>query len=311
MNPITRYPETMTGKERVKRSFDRLRTDRVTVGYEANPGIHQRLAEALGIPDGDMEQVRLALGVDYRGIAAPYVGPALFTAPPERRVDPLEGCVMRWVGHEGGGYWDFCDFPLGDAEDIEAYERFPVPDPDDFDYEAALARARAYGDAFGLYVGHPGIPDVINANGRVMGMETLLIALVTGDEGPMRFIERRVAYQLAYLERLLDAGRGLIDFVWLGEDLGTQIGPMISLATYREVLRPIHQRFIDLAASHKLPVMVHSCGSSSWVYEDFIEMGVSAVDTLQPEAAQMSPDYLVEHFGGRLGFRGACRRRGR
>ena len=50
--------------------------------------------------------------------------------------------------------------------------------------------------------------------------------------------------------------------------------------------------------------MVHTCGSSSWVYEDFIEMGVSGVDTLQPEANNMSPKYLKEHFGGRLAMRG-------
>ena len=27
-----------------------------------------------------------ALGVDYRGIAAPYIGPQLYSAPPDRRV---------------------------------------------------------------------------------------------------------------------------------------------------------------------------------------------------------------------------------
>ena len=50
--------------------------------------------------------------------------------------------------------------------------------------------------------------------------------------------------------------------------------------------------------------MIHTCGSSSWSYEDFIEMGMTGVDTLQPEAANMSPKYLKEHFGGRLTFRG-------
>ena len=33
-------------------------------------------------------------------------------------------------------------------------------------------------------------------------------------------------------------------------------------------------------------------------------MGVSAVDALQPEAANMSPGYLMERFGGRLSFHG-------
>ena len=33
-------------------------------------------------------------------------------------------------------------------------------------------------------------------------------------------------------------------------------------------------------------------------------MGVNGVDTLQPEAANMSPEYLKKQFGGRLNFRG-------
>ena len=33
-------------------------------------------------------------------------------------------------------------------------------------------------------------------------------------------------------------------------------------------------------------------------------MGINGVDTLQPEAANMSPRYLKDHFGGRLFFHG-------
>lgn len=61
---------------------------------------------------------------------------------------------------------------------------------------------------------------------------------------------------------------------------------------------------MDLAKAYNLPVMIHTCGSSSWVYEDFIEMGINGVDTLQPEAANMSPRYLKDPFGGRLFFHG-------
>ena len=50
--------------------------------------------------------------------------------------------------------------------------------------------------------------------------------------------------------------------------------------------------------------MVHTCGSSSWAYDDFIEMGVSVVDTLQPEAKNMQPAYLKQRFGGKLAFHG-------
>jgi uroporphyrinogen decarboxylase len=79
---------------------------------------------------------------------------------------------------------------------------------------------------------------------------------------------------------------------------------MISQDMYRESMRPIHKRFFDLAKAYNKPSIVHTCGSSSWVYDDFIEMGVTGVDTLQPEAANMSPEYLKARFGSKLCYRG-------
>ena len=90
----------------------------------------------------------------------------------------------------------------------------------------------------------------------------------------------------------------------LGEDLGTQIAPMISLDLYRRHIRPIQEKFWRLAKAHGIPVMIHCCGSSSWAFEDFIEIGIGVVDTLQPEARDMAPEYLKRRFGGRLAFHG-------
>jgi uroporphyrinogen-III decarboxylase len=50
--------------------------------------------------------------------------------------------------------------------------------------------------------------------------------------------------------------------------------------------------------------MMHCCGSSSWAFEDFLEMGITIVDTLQPEAKEMAPAVLKKRFGGRLAFHG-------
>jgi uroporphyrinogen-III decarboxylase len=113
-----------------------------------------------------------------------------------------------------------------------------------------------------------------------------------------------LAVRFEVARRTIEAAQGGVDFMWLGEDLGSQNRPLISLDLYRRHLRPRHRELIDLAKSFRLPVMIHTCGSSSWVYEDFIEMGVTAVDTLQPEAKDMSPAYLKKKFGGRLAFHG-------
>ncbi|MCL1951710.1 MAG: hypothetical protein FWF60_02660 [Oscillospiraceae bacterium] len=292
----------MTARERVLRTFAFEPTDRVTIGYEANAGIHLRLAQALGIPDGDIEKVRRALGVDYRGVDAPYRGPLLFPEKPNRRVSRVDGFYTKWVAHKTGGYWDFCDFPLQNADD-DFIASYPVPSADDFDYDAAVQSLAGMGDC-AVHLGNAGTADIINSTGRVMGMEDTLVNLLTEHEPTLIYTDRRLQLQLDILERLLDRCKDRIDFLWLGEDLGTQHAPMISLELYRRVLRPRHQKFIDLAKAHGLPVLVHTCGSSSWAYEDFIEMGVAGVDTLQPEAANMSPRYLKDTFGGRLCFRG-------
>jgi len=300
---IEKAKETMSPKRRIKETFEFNKTDRVPIGYEANAAIHRKLCSALSIAHGDDESLYDALGVDYRGIEAPYAGPNLFAAPENRSVHQLEGSVTRWIEHETGGYWDFCDFPLKDACD-EAFDKFPVPCADDFDYDASLAKAKRFGDKYALFVGSPGVPDIINSNGRIMGMEDVLCHLMLESEAAMGFINRRVEFQFRMMERQLEKCRGLIDFIWLGEDLGTQIAPMVSLELYRRAIKPAHKKFAELASAHKIPAMIHTCGSSSWAYEDFIEMGIRCVDTLQPEAVNMRPEYLVKNFGGRLNFRG-------
>ncbi len=299
---IIKAKENMTAKERVLKTFNLEKTDRVTIGYDTNDAVHMRLAKALGIPDGNRESVKQALGVDYRGVGAPYIGPPLFKELPDRRVNEIEGCYMRWVEHQSGGYWDFCDFPLKDA-DPETIANYPVPDPDHFEYSRIAQQLEQHKEK-ALHIGGAGTPDIINSTGRIMGMEDVLVNLFVEDEATLHFLDRRVNMQLSVMERTLAAAKSKIDFMWLGEDLGTQHSPMISLDLFRRVFRPRHQKFIDLAKAYHIPVIIHTCGSSSWAYEDFIEMGVRGVDTLQPEAANMSPQYLKEHFGGRLCFRG-------
>lgn len=299
---LRKSPGTMTSKERVLRTFHHEKADRVPISYFANPGIQKRVAAYLGVPQ-DRDSVNDALGVDFKGLMPAYTGKPLFTAPgPERHVNPLTGAVTRWVENQNGGYWDYCDFPLADADD-EVIANWPVPDPDDFDYDGLLEQCRAYGNK-AVYLGHPGISDVMNNTGMIRGMENIYMDLLLETESVMTLLDRRMKAELAMFERALDKCGDYVDFIWTGEDLGTQRAPLISLDLFRRQIRPRHQPLIDLAGSYGKPVMIHCCGSSSWAFEDFIEMGIQAVDTLQPEAADMAPSYLAEKYGSRLAFHG-------
>ena len=306
MFTICRAEERMSSKDRVRMAFALEAPDRVPIDYLSNKTVNQRLKTALGLSaSADQDDLLELLGVDVRGIDAPYTGRPLFPERPGMRVDPQYGFYSKWVENEFGGYDDFCYFPLKDAEP-EEIAAFPAPDPDDYDYSGIPALVKKY-EGKALYVGNAGISDIINSLGRVMGMEDTLVNLQLDDEATLILMNKKIGFELGKLERLLNAIRkagGEPDFLWIGEDLGTQIAPMISHELFTRTFRPAMQRFVDLANSFGIPAMVHTCGSSSWAYEDFIEMGVKAVDTLQPEAANMSPEYLKEHFGGRLSFHG-------
>jgi len=287
----------MTSKERVMAAFARREPDRVPINYMSNPGINRRLREHFGGRD-----VREALGVDFRGVGAPYVGAPLHGEIAGRRVDREWGIHTRWVEHGSGGYWDFCDFPLQDADE-EKTAAWPMPSPDDYDYTGVLENCRRQ-EVFALHAGGAGLGCVINSTGFLCGMERVLEGLVTDDPAVLRLTDRRLAIQLEVARRTIEAARGSLDFMWLGEDLGALDRPLVSPELYRRHLRPRHQPFVDLARTFGLPVMMHTCGSSSWAYDDFIEMGITVVDTLQPEAKNMAPAYLKETFGDRLAFHG-------
>jgi len=293
--------QTMTPRQRVLTAFARREPDRVPIDYTANPEVTAGLKAHFGLDDADDEGLLKALGVDFRMVGAPYVGPKLHADHDDVRADEW-GRRRRWVGHGTGGYWDYCEWPLRDATvaDVDAWA---FPDPADHDYAAVADQCARYGDYF-IACGGDGCGDIINSNGMLRTMAQTLIDLATDEPAGLRLVDRRLDVQFEILRRTLDAGAGRIDLLRIGEDLGTQIGPLIGLDLFRRHIRPRHQRFVDLAKRHGIGVMIHSCGSSSWAFDDFAEMGIAAVDTLQPEAKDMAPAYLKRRFGRRLAFHG-------
>jgi len=294
----------MTSKERVLTALKHRQPDRVPINYVgANSDIGTRLKEHFGLDMDDEDGLLKALNVDFRVIDAPYVGPQLHTPVENRNIDPLWGIRTRWIENESGGYWDFCDFPLKQAS-VEDIENWPMPSPDDFDYSVVKDLCSKYKDYCVVY-GNPCFGDVINSTGMIRTMEQVLIDLITDEPAGLKYIERKISIQEEILKRAIQAADGGIDLVWIGEDLGTQKSPMISPDIFKKHIRPNHQKLINIAKSHgNIPVMIHSCGSSSWAFEDFIEMGIDVVDTLQPEAANMAPEYLKKNYGDKLCFNG-------
>ena len=292
--------ETMTSKARVQAFFRGEETDRVPINMAWNPLIRKRVMEYFAATND--QELQQALGVDFMGIGPRYQGPVLFDEVPDRNVHPHFGWRTRWVEHGSGGYWDYCDFPLEHAT-LDEVAAWPFADPKDFDCSHIEAQLDAHPD-MAFHCGGAGTACIMNTIGFLRSMEQMFVDLVTDDEAGLLLIDKLMAHQLGVMERVLEAGNGKIDFMWLGEDLGTQIAPLIGMDTFKKHIRPRQQPFFDLAKRFGIPTLLHTCGSSSWAYEDYIEMGLTGADTLQPEATNMDPAYLKKTFGGRLVFHG-------
>ena len=293
----------MNSKQRVLTTFARGQADRVPINYFANSGIDKRLKAYFKLAAGDDEGLRQALGVDFRRLGLPYIGGKKHPDFPDRGVESDEwGVRRRWIEHQSGGYWDYCDFPLQNAT-VDEVAAWQMPTADEYDYSHIKEFCSKYKD-YAVSIGDPGLACIINTAGFFRGMTQVFIDLATEDEACMLLIERFLDVQFATTKRALEIADGGIDFMWVGEDLGTQNSPLISKDMLKKTIIPRQKRFFDLAKEYDLPVMMHNCGSSSWAFDEYIKIGLNVVDTLQPEAKDTSPAYLKENFGDRLAFHG-------
>jgi len=290
----------MNSKERVTNAFNKKEIDHIPMNYLCNIDIDHRLKKYYALDVNDNDGLLKALNVDFRGVGHNYIGERLHEEKEGIFVDPCFGVNTRWIEHETGGYYDYCNFPLAGL-DYDTAKNWKMPNPDDFDYADLKKQCEKYKDYYITYMNQP---DIINATGMIMGMEDVLVGLMTDDEGVLTYIDRRLEVQLEQTKKTFEVAGDYIDCLWIGEDLGTQHTPLISLDLFRKHIKPRHKKFVDVAKKYGKKVMLHSCGSSSWSYNDFIEIGVDIVDTLQPEATNMQPKYLLDTYGDKLCFHG-------
>lgn len=106
-------------------------------------------------------------------------------------------------------------------------------------------------------------------------------------------------------ENALDVVGANIDIVFFGDDVGSQIGPLFSPDAYRELIKPRHARMIAaIKAKADVKVLYHTCGSVSQFIDDFIDIGIDAINPVQITAKDMEPEMLKRRFGERIAFWG-------
>jgi len=298
----------MTARERVLTALAHRRPDRTPRDFWATPEVVASLLAHFDLPD--RESLLQRLGIDLRYVEGPsYVGQALRTHP-DGSVEDLWGVRRQPRVVTGGSYtWTYqhvMQSPLQEARtaaEVEAYDRWPSPDW--WDYSGLADQCRA----------HAGYA-VVNAGDRLdrtaqlkpmmylRGVEQTYLDLALNPDVAEAIIAHIVAYFLQYNARVFAAAGDAVDIFMMGDDFGTQQGPMMSLETWRRFFRPGFAAFIELAHRHGLRVMHHTCGSVVELIPDFIACGLDILQSLQPQAAGMDLGRLRREFGRDLCFQG-------
>lgn len=289
----------LKSKERVRLAVGHKQPDRPPIQAYLTPEISRKLGEYFG--GRNLYEV---LGIDFRGVGARGLKPTK-KPKPGSGIDSYDiwGAGYRSVRYATGAYSEAVELPFSKMTTMDEVEAHPWPSADDYDYSAISEHCDALAD-YAICAGGAGIPDIVNGISRGRGMEQVVVDIEMGDEVGIAIIDHRVDFYYEYCRRMLDAADGKIDILCLGEDCGTQNGPLFSPETFNRFFRPRIGKFIDLAHEFGAYAMLHSCGSNRALMPTFIEMGLDIEDAMQPEAAGMDPEEIKNEFGSKLTFCG-------
>jgi uroporphyrinogen decarboxylase len=294
----------MTAKERVLTAAAGRQPDRVPLDFSANAFVLERLKHELGCATHRQLLDRMHADiVDLRGVVDPvYRGPV-----PKDRILPggvkenFWGWRTRIIQTAMGPEDIFVDFVLAGAQSVDDLAAHRWPEADWFDFSDLAARLAEWSDLAVMASGasvwqHPSF---------LRGMENLLTDLLSEPAMAEFLLDRFTDFYVAYFDRMITAAQGRIDILRIADDLGTQTGLLFSPEVFATFIVPRLRRLIDMAHSHGVKVMFHSCGSIVPFIERLIELRVDILDPLQVTAANMDPQMLKDRFGRRLCLHGS------
>lgn len=291
--------KSYTPKQRVLDAIAHIEPDRPPINIYVTPEIDSKLRRFFNNRD-----YYEAFQVDFRSVSPKNLMPPVPPASAKAKIYDEWGVGYTQVTNSAQGtYWEATDLALARLNKMDEVERYPWPNPDNYDYSVIPAQIERSSD-YAICLGDAGIPDIINGVGRGRGMEQVLVDIITEDEIGIAIIDKRIDFYYQYLKRGLEAGGGRIDILCLGEDLGSQKGPTMSPDIFDRFFRPRIQKFYDLGHSYGAKVMMHSCGSTRLLQPRLIEMGLDILDAVQPEPYGMDPEELKAEFGDRLTYSG-------
>jgi uroporphyrinogen decarboxylase len=278
-----RNPTGMTSHERFQKAFEHKEGDRTPIIDDPWAATVERWKQE-GMPaDSDY--------VDYFGLDhvahisvdnSPQFEQKIIEDTPDHTIYTSSwGVTMKQWKHAASTP-EFLAHTIVDRESWEAAKERIQVSPDRIDWKALeinypVWKENGYWIRAGLWFGF----DVTHS--WMVGTERVLVALLEDPDWMRDMYETELETDLALYEMVWDAGYHFDSFFWC-DDLGYKQNQFFSLRTYRNLLKPFHQRAIDWAHARGVKAHLHSCGDIRPFIPEWIGMGLDALNPLEVKA---------------------------
>ena len=279
----------MTSRERVLTTFKFGEPDRVPTWLGASPEFFNKAINNFNL--NNEEELLQLFGDDFRRVIAPYL--------PE---DPgRSGDTPFGIPRAGIGYGMATANPLSEAgmDDIRTY---PWPDPANIDLSKIRSEAEKHKGQYAILGGDwsPFWHDVTD----LFGMENLFIRMFMEPELVEYTFERIVDYYIEVSTRIFDEAADLIDIFFIGNDFGSNTGPLLDVSLFDRFIVPQLRRLAELGHQYGLKVMLHCCGGFRELIPSMIDAGLDGLHAIQPSCRGMDLGELKKEFGASIVFNG-------
>jgi hypothetical protein len=201
--------------------------------------------------------------------------------------DPF-GCI--WQEAIDGMRGVIIKRPLDNWEHFDTYKLPALPEIDVEIEKEAVALAKASGRFMQASLDHG---HTFLRLSDICGYEKLLFDMVDKDKNLIKLIGMLEEYNYYFVDKWAK-----IDYDMIGypEDLGMQVGPMISPEYFRTYLKPSYQRLMKPARDNGILVHMHSDGDIRTLADDLVDGGV---DILNLQDLVNGIDWIKDNFAGK------------
>jgi len=315
----------LTHRERVLRAIGRQESDRVpvdlggTYATSISLGAYQNLMGHLELEGrGDVirkwadvvqpdEKVLRYLDIDTRMIVPRYGDDwnewwRVKLLPDGSYLDEW-GII--WAKPDTGNYF-IKKSPLAGDVDTRDLETYPWPNPYDPErYYGIREQARALKEETDCAVVVMFPRPIVSLSQFLRGYEDWFLDMATNRDFLQALMDKILDIDLKVGKRLFEAIGKYVDLVFVHDDLATQESLMFSPEQYREMVKPRHRKIFNFIKTHTNAKVIYHCDGAVYpIIEDFIEIGVDALNPVQVSAQGMDSRVLKREFGDRLCFWG-------